>query len=207
MLLVLEDRPAAFVLDLAAASVFEIPRDSVRIGENGEADIGGAQIELLTGLDQKEGILSFTADESAIAVCPTPPLIGQTDLARILALKPTYATHAKEYIPDAKSIAALKGVSVDTQVHVFFGTWCVLCKKIVPAFIRTMEVAGNSKIHVTYYGVDEDLTEPKQEIKQHSLSKTPTFIVTRGGRELGRIEEKAAASIEADLASILAPKK
>jgi thioredoxin 1 len=207
MLLVLEDRPVAYLLDLAATSVSGVPRDSVHVDGEGIAWIGNAPRDLLTTLDQKEGTLSFTQDEIPIAIQPLPPLIGPAKLERILELKPSYVVAAQKYKPDPAKLAAIKAVASDTEIRVFFGTWCLMCKRMVPGLIRTLELAANPKIHVDYVGVDEDMREPENEIRASSVSKTPSVLVIQGGREIGRIEEKCTTTIEGDLAAILAPKR
>jgi len=207
MLLVFDDRPLAFLLDLGATSVFGVPHDSVHVAGEGSAEIGQVQGDLLTTLDQKEGILSFSQGDQAISVQPIPPLIGRATLERILELKPSYALGAGKYKPDPGKIAALKTVSADTEVRVFFGTWCLMCKRMLPGLIRTLDVAANPKIRATYIGVDEDLKEPAAEISASAVNKTPTVIVLQSGREIGRIEEEVTTSIEADLAAILAAKR
>ncbi len=206
MLLVLEERPHAYILDLAAATVYRVPRDSVRISDEGSAEIGKAATEYAAALDKKDGTLLFAVDDASIAIEPLPPLIGPATLEKILQLKPSYQSAAQKYKPDPAKVAILKGAPEPTEVRVFFGTWCLLCKRLLPGMIRTFELAANPKISVSYVGVDEDLRQPEAEIQKYSVTRTPTIIVLRSGREIGRIEEKASTTVEADLAAILGPR-
>ena len=138
---------------------------------------------------------------------PLPPLVGPASLLKVLELKPAYAHAALAYKPDPTKIAALKAVSADTEIRVYFGTWCLLCKKLIPGLIRSTELAANPKIKVTYTGVDEDLKQPEVDLKRDHITKTPTILVLQNGVELGRVEEKPATTIEGDLAAILATKR
>jgi thiol-disulfide isomerase/thioredoxin len=203
MLLVMDDRPTAAILDLAATAVYAIPRDSVRHLENGCVALGNAAGDYLATLHQDEGTLKFVWDELPISVAPIPPLIGRTDLKTILALKPSYATMADAYKPDTTKIVLLKSIGKETEVRVYFGTWCQTCKKLVPPLIATLRSASNPKFQVEYIGVDEDLTEPEEEIERYSVAKTPSVILLQDGKEIGRIEEETSHTIEADLVDIL----
>jgi thioredoxin 1 len=207
MLLVLDESPTALLLDLGATTVSGIPRDSVRVSADGTAEIGNAQPDLLTTLETKEGTLSFIADDRAIEIKPLPPLIGSAKLERILELKPSYTVAAQKYKPDPAMISALKNVGTDTEIRVFFGTWCLMCKRMLPGLIKTLDLTANPKLHVIYFGVDEDMKQPEAEISANSVTKTPSVIVLQSGREIGRIEEKCSTTIEGDLAAILAPKR
>lgn len=203
MLLVLADRPAAMVLELADGTVGSIPRDSVRIGSDGQAHLGPVGSEYLGDCTRDNGVIAFSADGMNVEIAPLPPLIGEVSLVRLLELKPSYAVASKAYKPEPIAMRTIKGLSEPTEFSVYFGTWCHLCKKMVPDFIRIVEQAANPKIQVRYIGVDENLTQPEGEIRDHHLTKTPTIVVRQGGREIGRIEEKALKSVEADLVEIL----
>jgi thiol-disulfide isomerase/thioredoxin len=146
-------------------------------------------------------------NDKRIALAPLPPVVGKVALDRILEVKPGYRVDASAYKPDPAKVAALKSVSTPTEIRVFFGTWCLSCKRLLPGMIKSLEAAANPKIEVAYYGVSEDLAEPAKELAASSVSKTPTILVLQNGREVGRIEEKAETTIEGDLAAILGPKR
>lgn len=207
MLLVLEDEHLAFLLDLGATSVSVIPCDSVHASSDGTAEIGKVSGDLLTTLEQKEGILTFTQDDRPIEIRPLPPLIGPAKLARILELKPSYTVAAEKYKPDSVKVAAIRAVTSDTEIRVFFGTWCLMCKRMLPGLIKTLDLAANPRIAVTYFGVDEDMRQPEALIRANSVSKTPTVILLQAGREIGRIEEQCTTTIESDIAAILTAKR
>ncbi len=203
MLLVLGEPPSALVLDLADGTVGAVPRDSVRIDENGTADLGSIGIEYLADCERKDVAIHFALEQKSVEIVPLPPLIGETTLQRLLEIKPSYAVAAKAYKPDGAAVAALKGVTASTEIRVYFGTWCQLCKKVVPNLIRAIELAANPKIQVRFFSVDENLSQPEAEIRASAIAKTPTILVRQGSGEIGRIEEKAEKSVEGDLAKIL----
>lgn len=206
MLLVLEAQKAVAVLDLPGTMVYTMPYDSVSTSDEGNAYFDETSESYLGGLQREKGVVTFEMGGKAIAIQPIPPLIGPTTLTHLLELKPSYAIAAQAYKPDPAKIAILKAVAPDTEIKVYFGTWCLMCKKLVPPLIRTIGMAGNPKIQIQYIGVDEDMTQPSPDLQNDHVSKTPTVLVLQGGREIGRIEEKAETTIEGDLANILSQK-
>lgn len=152
---------------------------------------------------KQEGKMIFIGDAATVTLEPEPPLVGPLALTDFKTRKPDYVHAQGLYAPDAKAIAALKAVTGETKVVVFFGSWCSHCKHWVPGFLKTLEAASNPRLKAEFYGVSEDLTEPADAMRLYGASKTPTFIVLQAGKELGRIEEEPEVSIEADLARIL----
>lgn len=203
MLLLLAGSPHAFVIDLGSSTVYQTSPDGMKEDAEGALVSEEPPVEYFAALENADGTLSFPDGDSNITLSPLPPLVGKATLERILEVKPAYRYDAGMYKPDPAKIAALKAVAVPTEIHVYFGTWCLSCKKLLPGLIKSIETAANPKISVVYYGVSEDLAEPAKEMAAQSVSKTPTVIVTQNGREIGRIEETAAATVEGDLAAIL----
>ena len=203
MLLVPGGMPLAFILELGDRVAYSVPADSVHMTAEGEAAVGPGGQEYAAGIEDLKGVMLFTVGEHKYTLDTIPPLIGLTPLGRILTLKPSYVVDGLAYKPDDAAIKAIRAVDSDTEIHVYFGTWCHLCRNLVPKLIKTLEVAANPKIKVAYYGVDEDHKEPAAELAREAVLTTPTILVIRGGREIGRIEEKVTLSLEGDLAQIL----
>jgi thiol-disulfide isomerase/thioredoxin len=203
MLLCIEGQPKVAILDLATAIVTTAPAESLRVGTDGIAEFEEAGSEYLSPLEQNEGTLSFAWDASKLLLTPLPPLVGPAELAHVLELKPAYAHDAAAYKPEAAKLGVLKAVATDTEMRVYFGTWCHLCKRLLPGLIRSIELAANPKLHVSYIGVAEDMREPEAELSRDAISKTPTIVVLQGGREIGRIEEEVPTTVEAALAGIV----
>lgn len=196
----------AYVFYLKAQSVRTMTKSLLR-WDAGELPL----VDLKEGQDaggfvSDAGAMLFVGADGTVKLEPEPPLVGGIPSGDLAAKKPDYLAAAKGYTPDAKAIAALKAVKGETQVLVFFGSWCSHCKHWVPGFLRTIEAAGNAKITASYYGVSEDMAEPAADLKKYGVTKTPTFVVMQAGREIGRIEEEPTTTIEGDLARILANK-
>lgn len=193
----------AFLLGLKDRSVIVLPMTSVGWTAEEQALPDPAKGKAGGPLAKLAGEVTFDAGVSSWTIRPAPPMVGAITPEALRKAKPDYVRLAAKYNPDAgavKSIAAAK----DAKLVVFFGSWCLLCKKWLPHLLKTVDVAKNPSLTLEIYGVTEDHLEPKDPITKYSISTTPTFIVIRGGKEIGRITEKPDVSVEKDLALILA---
>jgi len=87
----------------------------------------------------------------------------------------------------------------DISVVIMFGTWCHDSKREVPRMLRILDSAGVGTEQLSLIGVDINKTEPKGREKLYNLRNTPTLILLRNGKEVGRIIERPNVSLEADL--------
>jgi thiol-disulfide isomerase/thioredoxin len=195
----------AFLLGLKDQVVKVLPRAAVTWTAEEQAVLDVAQGKDGGKLAKLAGEVTFDAGGANWAIRPAPPLVGAITLEALRKAKPDYVRLAGKYKPDpgaVKSIASAR----DARIVIFFGSWCHLCKKAVPQLLQTVEAAKNPGLALEFYGVTEDHQEPKDSIAKYSISTTPTFIIIRGGKEVGRITEEPDVSVEKDLALILAAK-
>ena len=87
----------------------------------------------------------------------------------------------------------------DISVVIMFGTWCHDSKREVPRMLRILDSAGVGTEQLSLIGVDINKTEPKGREKLYNLRNTPTLILLKNGKEVGRIIERPNVSLEADL--------
>ncbi|HEX7878669.1 MAG TPA: thioredoxin family protein, partial [Candidatus Eisenbacteria bacterium] len=147
--------------------------------------------------------ITFSAAGGAWKLAPEAPLVGEISQPNLLLRKKDYQAAARAYKPKNAAISLIKSVRQPIQITVFFGTWCSYCKHYLPGFMKTIDAAANPAITVTYIGISEDMSEPEAELTKNAVTKTPTFIVSSGGQEIGRIVEKPKDTIEEDLALLL----
>ena len=87
----------------------------------------------------------------------------------------------------------------DISVVIMFGTWCHDSKREVPRMLRILDSAGVGTEQISLIGVDINKAEPKGREKLYNLRNTPTLILLKNGKEVGRIIERPNVSLEADL--------
>ncbi|MBX7183509.1 MAG: hypothetical protein K1Y01_00020 [Vicinamibacteria bacterium] len=111
------------------------------------------------------------------------------------------------YQPDAANVERLRPLLGGVSVEAFFGTWCGDSRRQIPRLARLLDLAGVNESRLTLVALSDRPMEFKQapgrpEAKRY-VHRTPTIVVLRDGREIGRIVETPAATLDSDLLAIL----
>lgn len=193
-MLVVSGENAPLLLELMTDSVYELAREDLE--PNGDElilkdDHGGL---LVTALAKEEGSIIVDLEETTLKLAPTPPLVGVVELEDVIAVKPSYALDAEAYEPDTAFVSKLKTLDRPINVSVYFGTWCRLCKHLVPQFMGVVHAVDNPNLRVRYVGVSETRDEPAKWLVRYGIEKTPTILFLEGNGEIGRIEQTVEPS-------------
>ena len=142
---------------------------------------------------------------AAGAPVPSAPEVGVgvTTREAIEAAVPAWAGERASTQVDATASAALARVAPGAEVIVVLGTWCGDSRREVPRLWRALEVAGEVPFSVRLVAVDRAKQAPGGELEGLAIHYVPTFIVRRGGVEVGRIVEGAAEGLEVALGALL----
>jgi hypothetical protein len=144
---------------------------------------------------------AFAAAEGA----EEPVLVGPLTRERIEAEVPGWAEAVVAAELDAEAAEALAAVEPGAEVTVFLGTWCSDSRREVPRFWRALDAGGGLvPFEIELVGVDRDKREPADRVSAADVRYVPTFVVRRGGREVGRVVEGSPEGIERDLLDLLA---
>ncbi len=130
-------------------------------------------------------------------------LVGPTTRAAIEAAVPAWAAERAGAQVDATAAAALARVPPGAEVVVVLGTWCGDSRREVPRLWRALEVAGEVPFAVRFVAVDRAKEAPGGALDGLSVRYVPTFIVRRGGVEVGRVVEGAPEGLEVALGALL----
>ena len=120
----------------------------------------------------------------------------------------------EKYKPDEKMLAKIdEQYSDNIKVKIFLGTWCGDSKREVSRFFK---IADHSKINPSNVELicldgrsETDKQGPAGEEKGLNIHRVPTFIFYENNKEIARIVESPANTLEKDIAQIyagLAPK-
>jgi thiol-disulfide isomerase/thioredoxin len=141
----------------------------------------------------------------ASASCHSDPaMVGPLQPGEVQQRLPSWKSEAE---PDAEAVRGLRDVAPGAEVVVILGTWCPDSRREVPRLWRAIDAAGEVSFAVSYLGVDESKSAPGFDEAAVDLRYTPTVLVKRDGREVGRIVEKTREPIERELWQLLAGKK
>jgi len=139
---------------------------------------------------------------AAVPPAPASP-VGRVERAHIDS-SPSWASARANAHPDEEASRALVKVPPGATVRVFFGAWCSDSRREVSRFLAALDVAGGAPpFAIEYIAVDRSKKAPGGLTDDVNLKYVPTFIVVRGGKEIGRIVESAPNGIEHDLGALL----
>ena len=133
-------------------------------------------------------------------------LVGAVTREEVEAHSPEWVQAEVEAQPDAGLAQALASCEPGAEVTVYLGTWCGDSRREVSRFWKALDQTGGAvPFQVRYVGVDREKKEPAG-VKEDGVLYLPTFIVRRGGHEVGRIVETSPHSVEQDLLALLTGK-
>lgn len=146
--------------------------------------------------------VTFQVFGRRVALAQKPWLLGAQTVDSMLAYSAEYQRRAKGYVPDAESMAKLRGERRDVQIRTFFGSWCPHCKKHVPLLLKVAQGLAGSKIQFSFYGLPSPLNADAEGVK-NGIDGVPTAIVYIQGKEVGRIPNSQWANPEVGVRLIL----
>ena len=91
--------------------------------------------------------------------------------------------------PNANTVAAFKAHAGNFKMIIFGGTWCEDTHNILPQFFKMTDAAGYADSNITLIGVDRSKTTLDNLSTAFSITRVPTFIIMKDGKEVGRITE------------------
>src|SRR5688500_11175677 len=114
--------------------------------------------------------------------------MSRADLANEPAFT-CYTENSKGFTPDAAALAAFKAQKDSIYLIAFGGTWCGDSKYLLPKFLALADAAGVAQDHVTLIGVDRNKKTVQHLSETFQVTRIPTFIVMKNGKEIGRVAE------------------
>ena len=134
-----------------------------------------------------------------------PPLLGHVTRAALKAYAPWALFWEQPYVPDPAAIATIKASPKGFTVLLVMGTWCPDSKRELPRYFATMDAAGLGDSMLTMVGVDRTKKDTEGLTEKWNITRVPTFVFFRDGKEIGRFVERtpAGSSFEAEIAKIL----
>ena len=121
-----------------------------------------------------------------VKILPRPPLIGDRTLGELLEHSPGYRAGRAAFQPNAAAMAALRDTE-PARVRVYFGSWCGVCKQVLPNLLEVEAGLAGSSLTFEYYGLASPPAGWEDpEVTGNEVTGLPTAIVYRGDQEVGR---------------------
>jgi thiol-disulfide isomerase/thioredoxin len=109
----------------------------------------------------------------------------------------------KMYEVDSTSLAKISDKIKNTDITIVMGTWCSDSRTLVPEFYKILDYLKYPSDKVKLINIDRDKKGRDDEIAGLNIRLVPTFIFYHNGKEVGRIVESPAETLEKDLEIIL----
>lgn len=116
-----------------------------------------------------------------------------------------YTKEHDEYAIDEEAVAELKKNRINSyNILAFVGTWCEDSHTHFPRLMKILETVKYPEERLTVIALNRKKESPDGDEGLHNIQKVPTFIVTKYGKEVGRITETPMSGwLERDLLEIL----
>lgn len=116
-----------------------------------------------------------------------------------------YVQEHDEYSMDNKAVDELKKRKLNSYgITVVLGTWCEDSHREVPRLMKILETVNYPDQKLTLIAVNRKKESPGGEEGIYNIQKVPTIIVSKYGKEIGRIiEAPTSGYLERDLVEIL----
>jgi len=159
----------------------------------------------LAGCGPRTAPAQPAASARPLLVDSPPPLLGHITRAQLKAYEPWSLFWEQPYVPDPAAITHIKQDAKDISTLLVMGTWCPDSKRELPRYFATIDAAGLNDSKLTMVGVDRTKRDTEGLTDKWSITRVPTFIFLRNGREIGRFVEHTPAdtTFEAEMARIL----
>lgn len=111
------------------------------------------------------------------------------------------------YLPDAAAIESLRKPLQDVSIEVFFGRWCGDSRRQLPRLAKVLERTGFDFTRALLTPLSDQVGEYKKlrggGEPSRRVVRTPTIVVVRDGREIGRIVETPQSTLEQELREVI----
>ena len=134
-------------------------------------------------------------------------LKGKITTEQLYANAPVFRENAQKFTPDAVAVKRIREIDGQLKIVMFLGTWCPDSKREAPKLLKLLEAANNPNISLDLYAVTTSMEDGAGLVKTYGIRAVPTMIFFRGGRELGRIIESPATTMEKDFLKIIGPEE
>jgi dipeptidyl aminopeptidase/acylaminoacyl peptidase len=142
-------------------------------------------------------------------------LLGEVTKEDIANTIPEWDSEFFEYTPDTEALAAIEEEIYGVEITCVLGTWCSDSQREIPRLWKILETVNYPVSEIKMYAVGSSRFSAGTKVPARVLSwskrlkdyfdveRVATIIISRGGKEIGRIVETPEESLEKDLIKIL----
>tara|TARA_B100000780_G_scaffold1269_1_gene1031 strand:- start:16 stop:546 length:531 start_codon:yes stop_codon:yes gene_type:complete len=134
------------------------------------------------------------------------PMVGEitrTNLQQNGSTKKWMSENYLNYSPDMDLVKQSQSFLSDVSITMFLGTWCHDSQREVPALLKILDTVAFKSENIRIIALSLDKDTPSKIEGLSNISRTPTFVFYRDGREIGRYVEQARHSLDQDILDIV----
>ena len=134
------------------------------------------------------------------------PMVGEitrTNLQQNGSTKKWMSENYLNYSPDMDLVKQSQSFLSDVSITMFLGTWCHDSQREVPALLKILDTVAFKSENIRIIALSLDKDTPSKIEGLSNISRTPTFVFYRDGREIGRYVEQARRSLDQDILDIV----
>ncbi|RLC56849.1 MAG: thioredoxin [Candidatus Cloacimonadota bacterium] len=150
--------------------------------------------------------LNAQQDSSAMQAETNPDLlVGKCNRAELQNSEfgESFFEAYQKYNPDTETLANIKNKIFNSTITIVLGTWCHDSQDHVPGFIRILDEIDYNTNYLKIICLDKNKLAGDVDISALKIEKVPTFIFYEKNKEVGRIIETPASTLELDTYNIL----
>ncbi len=134
-----------------------------------------------------------------------PLILGYCPASIIIdsLFKDTWTTEYYNYQPDFETLDSLEGKLDEIIIKIIFRSTCSDSREQLPRLFKVLKELNYNVNSITLIGVNREKQGLSNEAEGLEIELVPTIIFYKDGREIGRIVETPAESLEKDLLKIL----
>lgn len=134
-------------------------------------------------------------------------IYGETTIEQIFFDYSTWKRMYDSYAPDSSTSVfnkSLLSVQPKITLEIYLGTWCPDSKREVSHFYKMLDAYDmRSEFDIVIYGLDRRKQMDGDLVANRKITRVPTFVFIKDGKEFGRITEYPKVSLEKDMNKIL----
>jgi hypothetical protein len=115
----------------------------------------------------------------------------------------TWTQEYNNYQPDFETLDKLEGKLDSVNIKIVFRSTCSDSREQLPRFFKILDELNYDVSTITLIGVNREKKGLSDEAEGLDIEFVPTIIFYKDGKELGRIIETPAESLEKDMLKIV----
>lgn len=114
-----------------------------------------------------------------------------------------YGLEYQDYQTNDSLVKLIGNKINEFDITIVFGSWCSDSEQQVPHFIKILDQAGFDDDQLKIIAVNRQKHTEEVQIADLQIELVPTFLIYQKGKEIGRIIETPAETLEEDLWQII----